>query len=469
MSISCLTVILLSVFLGQVSLADQPQTMRVDFYHTGNRNLELFSLDQVVLEPLPWPGNMLQPIDSTFRGKYAFAVVDADSGEVAWSRSFSSIYGEWETTAEAREINRTYHESLRFPAQSRPFDVIIKKRGEGNKFEEVWRARIDPNDYLVHQESAAYTDQVVVIEENGDPATKVDLLILGDGYTAADGDEFLAKARELTEILFATSPFKERRSDFNVWALAPSAAQSGVSRPSTGVYRDTPLGATYDAFRSERYVLTTNNKAFRRIASSAPYDFVEILVKSEIYGGGGIYGLYGTVAADSDWAPYVFVHEFGHHFAGLADEYYTSSVAYEAPQQIEEPYEPNVTALEAPAKLKWRHLVGKETPLPTPWPKEAYEKHSLAYQAIRKKMREENRPESEMNELFRANQEFAEKLFSTADYRDDIGAFEGANYQAKGFYRPALNCIMFTRTERFCAVCSAAIEDVIDEYTKAPD
>ena len=441
---SCLTIILLSVVLGQVSLADQPQTMRVDFYHTGNRNLELFSLDQVVLEPLPWPGNMLQPIDSTFRGKYAFAVVDPDSGEVAWSRSFSSIYGEWETTAEAREINRTYHESLRFPAQSRPFDVIIKKRGEGNKFEEVWRARIDPNDYLVHQESAAYTDQVVVIEENGDPATKVDLLILGDGYTAADGDEFLAKARELTEILFATSPFKERRSDFNVWALAPSAAQSGVSRPSTGVYRDTPLGATYDAFRSERYVLTTDNKAFRRIASSAPDDFVERLVKREIYGGGGIYGLYGTVAADSDWAPYVFVHEFGHHFAGLADEYYTSSVAYEAPQQIEEPYEPNVTALEDPAILKWR-------------------------QAIRKKMRAENRPESEMNELFRANQEFAEKLFSTADYRDDIGAFEGANYQAKGFYRPALNCIMFTRTELFCAVCSAAIEDVIDEYTKAPD
>lgn len=464
-----LSVSLLFACLSQASLAEQPQTMRVDYYHTGNRQFELFSLDQVVLEPLPWPGNLSWPIDSTLRGKYAFEVVDPDSGDVAWSRSFSSIYGEWETTAESRERNRTFHESLRFPKQSRPFDVVIRKRDEKNEFHEVWRSRIDPDDYLVHREAAAYADDVVSIEKNGDPAQKVDLLIVGDGYTAAETGEFVAKARALVDVLFATSPFRERRSDFNVWALAPPSRQSGVSRPSTGVYRDTPFRATYDSFRSERYVLTTDNKAFRRIASSAPYDFVEILVKNDVYGGGGIYGLYSTAAADSDWAPYLFVHEFGHHFAGLADEYYTSSVAYEAPEHIEEPYEPNVTALQDPSKLKWRHLVAQGTPIPTPWPKEAYEEHSLAYQAIRTKMRQENRPESEMNELFRSNQVFVENLFSTAQYRNVIGAFEGANYQAEGFYRPAENCIMFTRAKEFCAVCSAAIEDVIDEYTKAPD
>ncbi|MFQ5548634.1 MAG: M64 family metallopeptidase [Woeseia sp.] len=449
--------------------ADRPRTMRVDYFHSGNRDLELFSLDQVVLEPLPWPGNLAQPIDSTFRGKYAFSVIDPDSGDIAWSRSFSSIYGEWETTGEAREINRTFHESLRFPAQSRPFDVVISKRGDENEFAEIWRARIDPKDYLVHEESAAHAKYVVVIEQNGDPASKVDLLILGDGYTRDEQEEFIARAREMTEILFAASPFRERRSDFNVWALAPPAAQSGVSRPSTGIYRDTPLGTSYDAFRSERYVLTYDNQSFRRIASSVPYDFVEILVNSETYGGGGIYGLYGTTAADSEWGAYVFVHEFGHHFAGLADEYYTSSVAYEAPEHIEEPYEPNVTALLDPAGLKWRRLVGEQTPLPTPWPKEAFEEHSLAYQAKRTKMREENVPESEMNALFQENQDFVEDLFSTAEYRNEIGAFEGGNYQAKGLYRSALNCIMFTRTRDFCAVCSAAIEDVIDEYTKPAD
>ncbi len=325
--------------------------------------------------------------------------------------------------------------------------------------------RIDPDDYLVHRESAAYAEHVVAIEHNGDPATKVDLLILGDGYTADEQDLFLQKARELTDELFATSPFMERRSDFNVWALAPPAEQAGVSRPSTGIHRDSPAGATYDAFRSERYVLTYNNKDWRRIASSAPYDFVEILTNSDTYGGGGIYGLYSTAAANSEWASYLFIHEFGHHFAGLADEYYTSSVAYEAPAQIVEPYQPNVTALLDPENLKWKHLVEADTPLPTRWPKDAYEEHSLAYQARRANMRKENVPELEMNKLFRQNQEIVEGMFSRAENRDRIGAFEGAIYQAEDYYRSEQNCIMFTRTDYFCKVCAAAIEQVIDEYT----
>ncbi len=196
-----------------------------------------------------------------------------------------------------------------------------------------------------------------------------------------------------------------------------------------------------------------------------PYDFVEILTNSDTYGGGGIYGLFSTAAANSEWAAYLFIHEFAHHFAGLADEYYTSSVAYEAPAGIVEPYEPNVTALLDPQNLKWRHLVAADTPLPTPWPKDQYEEHSLAYQARRAAMRKENVPESAMNELFRDNQRIVEGMFSAAEHNNRIGAFEGAIYQAQGYYRSELNCIMFTRTTDFCRVCAAAIEQVIDEYT----
>lgn len=446
--------------------ADSARTLRVDYYHTGNHETEMFSLDRVVREPLAFPGNPAQPVDRTLRGKYAFEVRSAASGDLLYSRSFSSIYGEWETTGEARRMNRTFHESLRFADPGEPVDVIVQKRGDGNRFVEVWRTAIDPADYLVHEESAAWSDDVIAIEENGDPAVKVDLLLLGDGYTAAGHDAFIAKARALTDALFATSPFRERRTDFNVWALAPASERAGVSRPSTGVYRDTPFGTSYDAFRSERYVLTYDNREMRRIISSAPYDFIEILTNTETYGGGGIYGLYSTAAANSDWAEYLFIHEFGHHFAGLADEYYTSSVAYEAPEVITEPYEPNVTALLDPEQLKWRHLVDDDTPLPTPWPKDAYEKHSLAYQQQRAKMREDNVPEEEMNALFRATQEFTEALFSPAPYSDAIGAFEGANYQAEGYYRSEMNCIMFTRTTHFCRVCSDAIEAVIDEYSR---
>jgi hypothetical protein len=444
-----------------------PATMRVDYFHSGNHDTEMFSLDQVVIEPLPWTGNMAQPHDKTGRGKYLFEIVDPESGRIAWSRSFSSIYGEWETTGEARRINRSFHESVRFPAQESTFELVLKKRGANNAFEEVWRIELDPSDVLVHRESAMFDGRVVAIHESGDPSQKVDLLLLGDGYTAAEHDQFIATARELTEILFATSPFRERKDDFNVWALSPPAAQSGVSRPSTGIFRDSPIGATYDSFRSERYILTFDNKSLRRIASSAPYDFIEILTNSEVYGGGGIYGLFSTAAANSDWAPYLFVHEFGHHFAGLADEYYTSSIAYELPDEITEPYEPNVTALLDPDNLKWKHLLTPNTPLPTSWPKARFEEHSIAYQKRRQQMRAENVPEAEMNKLFEDNQDFVESLFDESGQKGVVGAFEGGNYMAEGIYRSQQNCIMFTRTTDFCAVCSEAIEKVIDEYSLA--
>ena len=460
-----LVAMLLAMSCATTAIAGAPGTMRVDYFHSGNQETEMFSLDQVVVEPLPWTGNMAQPLDKTSRGKYLFEIVDPASGDIAWSRSFSSIYGEWETIGEARRINRSFHESVRFPAQESVFELVMKKRGPGNKFVEVWRIELDPGDVLVHRESPTYAEHVVAIHESGDPATKVDLLLMGDGYTADEQDAFIAKARELTDILFSTSPFKERKDDFNVWAVAPPAAESGISRPSTGIFRDSPIGATYDAFRSERYVLTFDNKSMRRIASSAPYDFIEILTNTETYGGGGIYGLYSTAAANSEWAPYLFVHEFGHHFAGLADEYYTSSVAYEAPAEITEPYEPNVTALLDPDNFKWKHHVAPNTPLPTPWPKEAFEKHSIAYQEIRRQMRADNVPEAEMNKLFRDNQEFVEKLFDESGQKDVVGAFEGGNYQATGYYRSEQNCLMFTRTEALCTVCAEAIEKVIDEYT----
>ncbi|MEM8684552.1 MAG: M64 family metallopeptidase, partial [Pseudomonadota bacterium] len=355
--------------------AEAADTMRIDYVHSGNREVEMFSLDQVVLEALPFPGNLERPVDTTLRGKYLFEIINS-GGETVWTRSFSSIYGEWETTGEARQINRSFHESVRFPAQEKPFTLVIKKRDDNNDFIDVWRLPVDPSDVLVHRETAPYTDEVVSVHYSGDPSNKVDLLLLGDGYTAEETGNFIERARELAADLLATSPFRERADDFNVWALAPVARESGVSRPSTGIFRDSPLGTTYDAFRSERYVLSFDNKSLRRIASSAPYDFIEILTNTETYGGGGIYGLYSTAAANSRWATYLFIHEFGHHFAGLADEYYTSSVAYESQAITKEPYEPNVTALLDPDKLKWKHLVLPSTPIPTPWPKAEYDRHS---------------------------------------------------------------------------------------------
>ena len=154
----CVPITTVLSLLTGVAFAD-PNTLRVDYFHTGNAESEIFSIDQVVLEPLRFAGNMDQPVDRTLRGKYAFEIVDPDTGDVAWSRSYSSIYGEWETTGEAREMNRTFHESVRFPNQDSPFELVIRKRNATNQFEEVWRIGIDPTDYLVHRESAAWKSQ----------------------------------------------------------------------------------------------------------------------------------------------------------------------------------------------------------------------------------------------------------------------------------------------------------------------
>src|SRR5215207_6238424 len=446
--------------------AKAPRTMRLDFYHTGTSAEEVFSLDRVVVEPLAWPGSPRRTVDESNLGKYLFEVTDTKTNRIVYSRGFASIYGEWETTDEAKTMRRTLHESLRFPTPDEPVQVLLKKRDAQNLFREVWATTVDPKDIFIDRATPKAPAPLIEIQRSGDPSEKVDFLIIGDGYTAAEAAKFERDARRMTDVLFNTPPFKERRRDFNVWALCPPAAESGVSRPSTGVYRDSPLGATYDAFGSERYVLTFDNRALRRAASFAPYEFVEILVNNRTYGGGGIHNLYSTVAVDNAWADYVFVHEFGHHFAGLADEYYTSAVAYAPAAERTEPWEPNATALLDPANLKWKDLVSADTPLPTPWGKEAFESYSRGIQERRRQIRAERKPEEVMEALFREELEHEGKMFAGEKYAGRVGAFEGANYEAKGFYRPEVDCIMFTRTNHFCAVCRRAIERVIDMYAR---
>ena len=462
-----LTVSLLSTAVSSAATPATPATMRVDYYHTGNDKDERFSLDRIVIEPLPWPGNPAHPIDDTDRGKYFFEVVDVASGRTIFSRGFSSIYGEWETTAEAKSMNRTFSESLRFPAVEKPARIVLKKRDANNVFRGIWTVTVDPADKFIERGVRTPAGPLYRIHEAGDPARKLDLLILGDGYTAAERPKFERDARRLVNVLLGTSPFKERQNEINVWGLSPAAAESGISRPSQGIHRRSPVGATYDAFDSERYILTFDNRAFRDLAANAPYDVVEILTNSATYGGGGIFGLYSTVAADSVWAPYVFVHEFGHHIAGLADEYYTSDVAYLPPADRIEPWEPNVTALLDPAKLKWKDLVAPGTPLPTPWPKDAFEAYVKQVQEERRGIRAANRPESDMDALFRREMTHDTAQLGTGPHAHIVGAFEGANYEARGYFRPESDCIMFTRDEvGFCAVCRRAIATILDLYTR---
>ncbi|ELX10841.1 peptidase M64 [Janthinobacterium sp. HH01] len=449
----------------------QPATVRLDYLHSGNALNESYAMERVVIEPLPWPGDMRATIDNTNRGNNMVEVVDAKTGELLYSRGFSTIFAEWRSTDEATHANRGFQESVRFPKPDRPVRVRILKRDDRNAFSVAWTADIDTDAMDVVRKqtppaSMAAAPTPIAIRVNGPSPDKVDLLILGDGYTKADMAKFEATARKLADHLFDTSPFKERAKDFNVWALALPTEESGVSRPSTGVHHASPLGTRYDIFGSERYVLTTDNRALRELAQYAPYEFIEILVNNETYGGGGIFGQFSTAAAGNDWANYLFVHEFGHHFAGLADEYYTSPVAYQSNGTRQEPWEPNATALRDPANLKWKKFVKAGTPLPTPWQKDTYETASRAYQKERAALRAANRPESEMSALFRKDLDSTAALFSKDPHFHTVGAFEGANYEASGYYRPQMQCIMFDRSEKFCAVCADAIGAIIDLYSR---
>ncbi|MFZ1376079.1 MAG: IgA Peptidase M64 [Geothrix sp.] len=446
-------------------LAAPPRTLRVDYGHTGNSASEHFGIDRVVLEPLAWPGDLTKAIDTSNLGKYCFEVADKATGRLLYSRGFASIYGEWETTEEAKGLSRSFSESLRFPQPEAPVRITVKKRDEKNAFVPAWTFELDPKDPLIERTPAPDAGGLIALQKSGDSAEKVDFLILGDGYTAAERGKFEAQARKVMELLFQQTPFKEHRQDFNVWALCPPSKESGISRPSTGVHKRTPLGTTYDAFGSERYVLTFDNRAFRDVAAKAPYEFVEILTNSETYGGGGIHNLYSTASAGNSTIGYLFVHEFGHHFAGLADEYYTSDVAVTNSPSRMEPWEPNATA--DPKHPKWASLLSPGVPLPTPWKKDEFEAHSHAYQKERRAIRAANRPEAEMDALFAREKVFETRLLGTDTHSGKVGAFEGANYEAKGYFRSQEDCLMFTRNDAgFCAACRAAIERVIRQYAK---
>ena len=447
-------------------------TLRLDYEHVGKAAAggqpaeETVGLDALVREG-PWPGGRTPQLDTMNLGAYRYEVRDRETHRLLFASGFGSIYGEWETTDEAKRQRRSFHESLRFPFPKRPVQVDLFKRAPDNAWRPLALFLVDPASQDIRREKTSERGTLWTLFENGPADRKVDLLILGDGYTQAGMAKFHADAKRLVDVLFSVTPFKERKSDFNVRALDLPSADSGIDRPSDGLHRRTALGTSYDIFGSERYALTFDNRAFRDAAAQAPYEFVEILLHGDTYGGGGIHNLYGTCAAGSGSSPYVFVHEFGHHFAALADEYYTSDVAYDTDSAIEfEPWETNITALLDPKALKWRDLVTPGTTLPTPWPKDEYEARSRKIQERRRALRKAKAPEKEMDALFAEELAWSKPFLAKPPYGGVVGAFEGGGYRAKGIYRPSSDCIMFSRNlDRFCPVCARTIERVIDQRT----
>ncbi len=444
------------------------RTMRVDLYHSGVKDSELFALDRVYREGR-WPGSLTNLVDTLNLGEYLLRVYDLPSGALLYSRGYCTVFNEWQTTDEAlRGVRKTIPETVRFPFPKRQVQISISRRDKYSVFHEIFSSVIDPADPVQVATEKRHPDmEIMTLMDHGDIHRKVDILIVGDGYATKDMEKFKSDARHFNDVMFATKPFSERSKDFNVRALCAVSAESGIDKPDADIWKNTALGCMYNTFGSERYVLTEANRELRDIVSAAPYDFICILINDDRYGGGGIYQLYTTTytidknPANSWQRDYVYVHEFGHSFGGLGDEYYSSSTGYVEfyPAGVE-PWEPNVTRMLNGRGLKWKALVSPGLSIPTDWGKAAYDSLSaLLYSLDRQSVDYVKRREQIRKAL--------DEIISNPALIGKVGSFEGSGYTSEGMYRPSLNCRMFSLSlTDFDPVCREAIERQIDFYTR---
>ena len=311
---------------------DFGRTMRVDYFHTGGpppaRRCRSIAWSTTDRGPAAGRSSSIRRTSESTSSRSSIRRATA----LIYSRGFASVYGEWETTPEAKTAHRTFHESLRFPWPAGPGAGGAEEAQADDSFasdlDDERRSGV-----AIRERSGAKParrDGLSTLFENGPAAEKVDLLVIGEGYTDAQLPKFRKDAERLLDraLRGGAVPVATRRTSTCARSSLP-AAETGVNRPHAGDFRRTPLSTEYNIFDSERYMLTLDNRALRDAASAAPYEFIEILVNEKQYGGGGIFNDQATASVDTAFSDYVFVHEFGHHFAALADEYYTSDVAYE--------------------------------------------------------------------------------------------------------------------------------------------
>ena len=418
------------------ALFDAGATLRVDFLRTGGHDSESVGLDALIREG-PWAGPRTGLVKYGDTGEHrvvmelagpndAEANADANAeAEVVFALGFSSLFAEWQSTPEARGgMRRAFHETVRVPFPRRPVTLRLESRDGQGDFKTKALIPVDPAGRHIRPPKLTWGSIPSIEVQVVAPSDQaLDVLIVGDGYTEADLPKYRRDVARFARALLESAPMRERRDLINVRALEVTSNDRGPTEPRKGLWRFTALSTTFDTFGLARYLTTVDNLAMRDIAGTAPYDTVLIMVNTSRYGGAGVYNLYGIFPSDNEFDEYVLLHEFGHGFAGLGDEYFSSEVTYEGfYTEGVEPWEPNLTALLDPDDVKWGDLIADDTPCPTPPDPERYG-------------------------------------------GDTVGCFEGAGYQAEGLFRPALDCKMFGKGQTaFCPVCARAIGQLIDHH-----
>lgn len=445
------------------------QALRIDFYHVGDKEQETIIWDNLYQEAR-WAGNPHNLLDTLNLGHYLLKVYDLKTNLLIFSYGFCSLFQEWQTTSEALEgEHKVIPATLRIPFPINKIQLEILRRDNQNLFSRLIAQRtIDPHATPFVTESRSNYDQLLEIQKFEDPARMVDLLFLGEGYIAEQVADFENDVHQLSEKLFTIEPFRSYKSKFNIFALLAYSQENGVDDPAQNVYKHTPLNFSFNTFGSQRYLMSIDSKNINDLASALPFDVLVILVNTETYGGGGIYNLYTSVAAKNSYSTNVLVHELGHSFAGLGDEYYTSDVAYHDFYSLSvEPWEPNLTVLQNLSEIKWQELIDPGMPIPTPWDKEKYDQWNKTYQQQRLDLIKAGKSNRELHKLREKHEETINRFFDRHPYREKIGALEGAGYVFQGIYRPALECLMFSnRKLAFDRVCQHAIARRINFLTR---
>ena len=426
------------------------KTLRVDFYQTGNAEKTVISIDQYKEEPI-WAGSKKNLVDNLNLGEHVVKVFDEASGELIFSKGFNSVFAEYVTTQPALDGEfKSYHNTVLLPFPKNPVKITFATRNRENIFVQEYETVVDPNSRFINRDKNQYNYKVKAFLDNGDPTKKVDILILPEGYTKKEMRKFRKDIKLAMEEFFKTEPFKSQKDKFNVWYIETPSKESGVDDPRAGKFYNTFYDLTYNTMDIDRYVQGCNNKVMRDIAALAPYDQVYFIMNSDKYGGGGIYNFCSICYSPSQkqnpewWPLYAFVHEFGHSFAALADEYYSSAVAYNDmyPAGVE-PWEFNITTLTDKNNVRWKSMIPEGLEIPTNWDKDIYD-------AI---------PYADTQDRF----DFLRKHENWGK----VGVYEGAGYASEGVYRPYLDCRMFSKSlSPFCPVCEDGLQKVIEFYTE---
>ena len=396
------------------------KSLRFDFLLGGNNKEVTVYPEQIKQEP-HWAGSKTNLTDPFNYGSYRFRVFDLNSDSLLFSKGFSTLFQEWQTTAEAKETDKTFYQAAIFPFPKKEIRLEIDARQWDGNFKTIYQTEINPKDYFILTETTSQYKSVEILK-NGDSENKVDLVILAEGYTSFELYKFVEDAKRVTQYLFDAEPFKSEKENFNVTAVLTPSVESGTDIPGENIYKNTHFNSSFYTFDIARYLTTSDMKTIYDAAAVVPYDHIYVLVNTERYGGGGFYNFVSVCTADNKLTKEVFVHEFGHGFAGLGDEYYNSSVAYEDFYNLEiEPWEPNLTTL-VNFNSKWKEMVADSVSIPTP--------------------RKEK-------------------------YNNTVGVYEGGGYMSKGIYSPFIDCRMKSNIAKsFCPVCEEAIIKVIRFYSE---